>query len=38
LYYLRGIGLKNFKPFITKEFKDNEAHIIVYKIEWSGVE
>lgn len=36
LYYLNGIGLKYFKPFITEELKNDEGHIIVYKIEWDA--
>lgn len=35
LYYLNGQGLKNFKPFITKELKNNKGRIIVYKVEWN---
>lgn len=35
LYYLNGVGLKYFKPFITEELKgNNKDRIIVYKIDW----
>jgi len=34
LYYLRGLKLQYFKPFISEELKDNAGRIIVYKIDW----
>ena len=34
LYYLGGLGLKSFKPFMTEELKYNEGRITVYKVEW----
>ena len=38
LYYLPGLALKYFRPFITKELDDGKGRIIVYEINWKGNE
>ncbi|MBI3306655.1 MAG: hypothetical protein HYZ84_02455 [Candidatus Omnitrophica bacterium] len=36
LYYLRGEGLKLFKPFFFKDDKDTKTRIIIYEIDWQA--
>lgn len=38
LYYLRGLRLKYFSPFIVEELEDNKGSIIVYKVHWDESE
>ena len=35
LYFLKGMGLKYFKPFISRTIKAPSEYIIVYKIDWN---